>query len=429
VSVQRRPRALRLAVLVGFASISLSPSSALAAAHTICVHFDLDRVLYDASPTVDGDVDFGETLGRRDDPAEEKWAVPRLLVRVSEAGQTAWGWRPLGGNGCTGPFESAGPFVMLEYLPWSYFSETGNQIVGYNCDSSFVNRCTFAPSAPSALTLDPSGTRHFTIDDPDDEGPDDALEASLWATAFAENRSTILSDSRTYLAYSDQGGSATGYSIGGQPTILIKGNGYKNKFTAAHEYGHVQTLFGQVPGIGPADVDYTYQGGNQHSMQSPEFQAAASFEGFAHYYALATWWDDQAMVAAYPLVSCVNCPPEAVNLMVWSDTDNPRWVDNFACGGPCPAGIGVEGDWMAALWNFNLGLPSSAPIPGLTLGMLGATHPWPANGLTQDYWEQLSVEVAAYINQAEADGTIAPGQAPALLIKFAGAAAAAGINR
>jgi len=83
-----------------------------------------------------------------------------------------------------------------------------------------------------------------------------ATEDVLWSVSFAEERSPVVTDKRTYLAYTDQSGTAVSTAIGGQPTIVFKGNGYKQKFTAAHEYAHVLLTPHPIPGFSETDLDY-----------------------------------------------------------------------------------------------------------------------------------------------------------------------------
>src|SRR5690606_13454907 len=92
-------------------------------------------------------------------------------------------------------------------------------------------------------------------------------------------------------------------NLGGHPTLDIASdnpNGSmfagapERKFTIAHEFGHLQTIW--VPGLSTAmlSINYDWCTANNlttsnHTSDSPEWQSAAMVEGFAEFYAAAVF--------------------------------------------------------------------------------------------------------------------------------------------
>jgi hypothetical protein len=202
--------------------------------------------------------------------------------------------------------------------------------------------------------------------------------------------------------------------IGGQPTANIRSAATLYKFTITHEYGHLQTALVPAP-IAESDIDYKFpeQGvGGWHMFLSPEWQSAATVEGFAQYYSLLTWWDistsNPGRVIAGPIVKTLAVTP--------SNISYPRIID-FACSGvtddnTCPSGVANEADWMSALWNLAL----TGVAIDKTLRLLGEAYPWIASGESDLFWLNFFDSAAELLSQGELDD-------------FATISAQAGINR
>lgn len=152
-----------------------------------------------------------------------------------------------------------------------------------------------------------------------------------------------------------------------------------------------------------SDVDYTFMTPDvgQHTLTSPEWQAAATLEGFAHYYSLLVWWDPATPVAK--LLGPAMTPDLVARR---ADTEFHRRID-AACLqfdlDACPPGVATETDWMAALWNFSL---ATTP-PEDVLRLLGLAFPWPVNGADDAYWLHFKDAIAGVLSPGEFDAFVA----------------------
>src|SRR5690606_38676242 len=129
--------------------------------------------------------------------------------------------------------------------------------------------------------------------------------------------------------------------FGGQPTVNMVHATYRKKFTATHEYGHIQTAI--VPGIplSAADADYSGSGGDPgtHSWLSIEWQSNAVVEAYGNLYSTWIWNNPSGAASWYADVG---------NL----DRIRVPYLTVKCTTSLCGAGVANERDWTGALFEL-----------------------------------------------------------------------------
>jgi hypothetical protein len=374
------------------------PSMAHAVQTRVCINVPNDPgQLWDYSPTMDGR-DAREDFGRLDQPGALR--VPRILTQVRfDGGATIWGWAPVGDDGCTPPLEiPAGANLDVETYWWSYFADSDVSVVSLACVEDDAD-CTTGSQIANVIVPQSGPTEAFL------EGSRRAYVH--FAAAFAESRPQMNSPAGT--EYYTRTGlplkTVANRFAGGKPTANFGGEAFRAKFTVAHEYGHLKTLVQALPGFSNADVDYCYGEGPctaNHTLSSPEWQAAAAIEGFANFHAMSVWNDldgdlrDGILVKALD-ESTWDCRYRTDPNMPFSplpddcvDANSPlsviadSWHYQLNCAPEsCPAGVATSSDWTFALWDMRLYTSVQLPI---LFNMLPMAYPWPINGENHHYW-------------------------------------------
>lgn len=386
------------------------PRVANAQPHAVCLSFDLGAELWDASPRAADGEDFREEHGRNDGPGA--YPAQRWLARVRDeaTGSVLFGWAPLDAWGCAEIELEGDTTLRFQWTRWAVWNDTGNQQVGYFCDSGMAS-CVLEISDRSVPASVAAGVTDIVLVEEELE----RVDGILWATSFAEERfSSIgeqpLDDTRIYVSYDAQnllpGATQADRTFGNQPSVVIDGDGWHSKFTIAHELGHQQTIGAGNPSFGPSDIDYCHDPAvypatsegcpSNHTMESHEWQAAALIEGIAHWYAVATWND-------VDLVECQNCQ-SGVRYVAPSAADDakgyivPRQTPLCAAANnPCPAGVGNEWDWLSAFRLFRL---QAAPSFRTMFRMASAAYVagnWPVNSPDDAFWLALDQAMAAHL--------------------------------
>ena len=409
----------------------LSIAPATARAHVVCLEFGIARDLWDASGPTNGN-EFYEEYGR--DDGAGSFVAQRWIARVRDDadGRTLWGWQPLDGDGCADfDLPTGVTDLQVQWVRWAMWDadadpdapDTGNQIVGYNCTPT--EECLFQ-LLDEVIPVDTDGTTELS---PDTVLLDDDVTLSdlgLWAATFSEERFASLdeqttTESRVYIG-SDPGGilpatTQADYTFGNQPSVCLETNAANSKFTVAHEYGHLQTIVVATvqnpPRIGEADIDY---GGNEHSFNSIERQSAASIEGMANWYAVATWHDLEERPPP-GLPNCVMCsaseryiqPSSATSRQPFLVSPTPTDPQCDPPGGPvCGAGDANEWDYLVALSEFYQS--SSDPDLRLMFTMVSdffINGTWVVTGSTGDFWTNFSSRMATHLGSANTDWSTA----------------------
>lgn len=394
---------------------ALPPPDALAAPEQMRVCLDLEHgpQLWDASPRQAEPVeneDYGEDYGRWE--GSHPFPAQRWLARVRDenTGEPLWGFAPLDEDGRTGAtadidYEDEDPTTFtIEYVKWAYWADGERSIVGYGCTGEFADpSCEFqVPREVFGVEAVPSGTTYATMADLDlleEEYP-------VWAASFCEERLPLREDFEVYFLFDPTGmindGTFAGYLFSGQPTVLIKGNGWHAKSRACHEYGHFQTfLFAGIPG---AAIDYSYDPNNpgvpgdpsNHSFFSAEWQSGAAVEGFAHLYAVAGWSDVDRM-GSIPYVEC----GAMENLCLARPIPRGSCVEDD--GAAVDLGIANEWNWASALRDFRT-MAEDTPDMDLLIGMVeraydGGQAGWVATGdlVSSEFWENFVDQMDGYL--------------------------------
>jgi hypothetical protein len=275
-----------------------------------------------------------------------------------------------------------------------------------------------------------------------DEGQERREELLVyWASAFSESRISMGMEAHIYarvLGAADLGGGQVlacpdGYcpngtsceaksevalfnhcrpktgattNVGGHPTLDIgagavdgaKGSGApEKKFTIAHEFGHVQTIW--VSGSDTTMVNTSYDwcsfvdgGSKTHTVDSPEWQSAALIEGFADFYATAVFnriedgaWYFLEDVENDTMRYQVQCQPSLDALMMDGRCVQPG--DATMCSDP---GGSNEIDWAGTLWDFTkvVGEPELTAVLRL-LSDAGQLGGWDPGSTTLDAYNNI----------------------------------------
>ena len=314
-----------------------------------------------------------------------------MLARVkNDEGATLWGWAPLDFNGCTGEFNgAAGALVFLERYDWAYLAD-GAGVASYDCWSD--PSCSFEKKT-DVFPLGPGGETAFA---PQPE----PTTAMFWATTFSSFRRPLAGGAPLYSVLTT-GNTVARRDIGNWPTANYRGamddkpGSDSRKFTLAHEWGHLQTILATTD-IAMGDIDYGYSPETcsddpsdpdydpdcmpsmDHTIDSLEYQPAASVEGFAQWYTISTWNDESQAQAAYVV---------AGSLLFFSDVLLEDQYVPLCSEQSCPDGVANEMDWAFALWEYQARQMDPDPTPLQVGGMLGSAHPWPADPAS--FWDHF----------------------------------------
>jgi hypothetical protein len=416
----RQPSIPVVRLLAGLAVIYLTPAAVRAESHRLCLYLDLGTEFWDASPRAADGRDFDEEYGRYEGPTS--YPAQRWLARIRDesADEVVFGWHPLDGSGCA-EFGIAGDTdLTIEWVRWAAWEdspETGNNIIGYDCDPSMSSCTLMVPRTVTLPVNTAAGTTEVIV-----STSIRPVDLVFWAASFAEERFASLGEqplvaTRMYVSYDPlnvlPGATQADRTFGNQPSVVIQGKSYHSKFTVAHELGHQQTIAAARPGFGANDVDYCYDSAAyplappgctpNHAMQSHEWQAAAAVEGIAHWYAVATWND-------VDLVECMNCQ-QGVRFVAPSAPDVaqtfniPRQTPLCTAIGQaeCPPGVGNEWDWASGFSMFRTSVPP--PTLRSIFGMVSAAYAtgnWPPNAPNDAFWVGFSQAMVSHLGPSKA---------------------------
>jgi hypothetical protein len=439
------------------------------ATRVFCPRFDLDEGYQDAASKSGIIEDFGV----KDDP--NRWEPKAMLVQVmDEQNNVLLGWTPLDASGCTPPVWTPSPsdqHFVLHYVLWSHFVRPqvpDTFVIIYDCEQ--LQPCALAEAYSPWVTAQGAMVKDTQFVHSAEPGQTFREELMVyWATAFAEWRLSMGVDAHIYarvLGAADQGGGQvlecpTGYcpngtscemkgqimvnhcrpktrantAVGGHPTLDIaagasdgvKGSGApEEKFTIAHELGHLQTIW--VLGFSPmmAFVNYGWclatSYSSSHAANTPEWQSAALVEGFADFYATAVFneLEDGAWFTAEPKVS-IDIENDTMRFQKKCQATLDELIKSGKCTQPGDAktcmdpGASNEIDWAGMLWDFAKVFGKSELPKVLRL----------LSDAAQLNWDPGSTTSTAYVNILQAANTRFPGNGD----EFDAAAQANGTNR
>ena len=392
--------------------------------------------------------DWGEDYGRWE--GVRPFSAERHLFRVSDnaTGEVLWGWAPLGEGGCTevfpGPEGPDDPTTVEDYaVEWTRWtvSPEGHSILGYECELHDDGATTQGPDgvcepleqALQLLALD-SGSSSVTdcSSDPDldhctlftagiDPAPGqlDPVDVNLWIVANADKRVNFLaSPSTAYLLQETDAANAatssTGPWMGRHHCIRFKENQWHEKYTPAHEYGHLvafnipneqgghPTLYDEFDGSGDLDDD-----GDGHTFESAEWHSVASVEGLADFVALAAW-NDLSVTGSVDYLDWKGAGEAGLGGQYLDPNNGPRPHPH---GGTGAAPCDTIGAGQACEYNWANALRMMMRLPGLPLAqledvifMVSAFHGsgnWVANGADTDFVDGFDTEMQSYLLAAE----------------------------
>jgi hypothetical protein len=367
----------------------------------VCIQSEALDYLED---TLRDSLEPGEDYGRIDDPIARR--LPRMLTRVlTEDGEVLWGWRPTSASGCTDPFTiPASRKVVVETLDWAHWDDTGNDLVSYDCTTAedsivaaSMTRGCHMPRGHTVVDIDRDGEILVTLDS-------SQTNRVFWAASQAEERHAYHYDRAFYVSSWAEcesnecrdrhvNSTVSGFAFGGNPSSMFPGEGGNYKYKVAHEYGHQQTLLAATPALTSADLDYCYSRSVcQHSFDSLEHQPAAAVEGFAQFYAMASWNDFDGPGVLVRADGSARWSDEIPMSLVHAKQDRP------------PAGIAIERDWAFALWDFATHATTIERADELVslmgLGLAGA-YPWQPTGLA--FWGQFQSGLDDLLGNESAD--------------------------
>jgi hypothetical protein len=387
------------------ALVLLFPASALAVDVRVCVSAMNDpALLWGYSPRPDGR-DLLEDYGRLDEPGS--LAIPGMLTSVELGGNRIWGWAPLDDQGCTTQFDApVGAEVDVEFHFWSYNPGTNVSVVSLTCSGDLD--CTSGGVIRPEIVPPGGGTIPISLGNSRQSYVHFAAATAEWRVPTAQN-----------VAYYTRTGidlwTISNRVAGGHPTSSIGGDSFRNKFTVAHEYGHLKTLIQRVPSFSNANADYCQGDPNNCSLtwtsDSAESQSAAAIEGFADFFSMLVWndvdgvprdgvkaWDvyqsnwrcryrpDPSEQGVPPLPD--ECIPQGSNATTIADS----WHHQVNCEPmDCPSGVATAVDWAFALWDMRV-MTSVSDVQLVQL--LGLSFPWPVNGYNSLYWDQFVQDIA-----------------------------------
>jgi len=343
-----------------------------------------------------------------------------MLVQVSDAAGALWGWDVLDADGCTGSFDTDATQVTIDYLPWSRWGSTSNQVVMLDCD--FSDDCELRAGQGTVAVS--SGV--YDIEYTDATASIGLRFAIHWAMAYAEERKNYHTSQTFYGAQwdtqADTKGAQADLLIGRQPTVSIRFTANaRKKYTIAHEYGHLQTLVSVIPqSLNYEDIDFCYpsncadiDGMLNHTFDSQEWQSAAAAEGFAHFYAMSVWNDLSESVG-------VRATPgdDELSINAFKTDGMPTSIYETQYDGAMgDHGTAVERDWAFFLWDLATGT-GAIDVSVVMFLLADAYDPaWPApSDTSSDWWDHFETEAYKELSITEQS-------------KFDTAAAARWVNR
>lgn len=411
-----------------FVGVSLFCGEAKAVQHEVCLYFDIGDEFWDASTP--GVVEFREEFGRNE--GSTSYPAQRWLARVTHdrsGGTVGFGWAPLDGNGCATIDVPDLSTLTIEWMRWSHWETTGNQVIGYGCDAAMTT-CDLAVQS-QAFNPSGSGTSTVVVSPVQENLPQDMVQ---WVTSFAEERfsskgDNTLTETRVYGTYDEADvlpGSTNqnDRNFGNQPGFSIVEKGFLRKWTIAHEYGHVQTSNNDLTGFGISDLDYC---GDQdypstanscqskgHAWDSYEWSGAALVEGLASWYALATWQD-------VDLANSGGGTPETGYTRSSSATTNDTYPvprtggplclsTNAMFALPCVAGTSNEWDWISMIQSMRLSTGASTKT---LLELIIAYYPtgWVAASPDNSFFMGLDLAMQSHLSSTEYQSFVTETQA------------------
>jgi hypothetical protein len=231
----------------------------------------------------------------------------------------------------------------------------------------------------------------------------------MWAATFAAASYEPWPNETVYLGVDSAdfaASTSSSYAFGGQPSILFKGQGWMSKFAAAHEYGHLQSLFVPITALSSEDIDCSL-GGPGHTLESVEYQPCAAAEGFADFFAAVTWND-----------------PTEIGGLVYVQVESNGNATSGTVGGnttctelfgvkSCADGTANELDWAGALRQLELDVASVTVERALH--MLWHVWVWPGSASSPlpytDFWpafdEAMDPAGGGYLTAAEYSAWVA----------------------
>jgi hypothetical protein len=397
--------------------------------HTLCLDFPIGDDFWDASAP--GGNEFWENFGRNE--GSRPYPGRRWLARITEidgASQTVrWGWAPLDDDGCAHfTVTDVDVDLRVQWVRWAHWNDeldetaaqTGNQIVGYACTEAttqLIGNCEFGLPGLVEVEADSGGTTIVTTDTLGETQDLLAVDLPFWAMTFAEERFADMGQQHhsgltTYVAWDpggaipNPGGANASYMFGSQPSVSLSGDGWRSKFKAAHEYGHVQTILAGTD-FDPGDLDDSYNNQGGHGFMSHEWQALAAVEGMAHWYAVATWNDVDLPT------TCENCVNSARFTQVNSETEQILYrMPRSAINGPvceldsvivCADGVGNEWDWASALREFRRLHGADFGVLFQMLSVVYDPQTWVASGETDDFWQLFDGGMQGHLGALHSD--------------------------
>jgi hypothetical protein len=363
-----------------------------ARAYEVCLDIPLSAALVDASP--EGMLDYGEDRGR--DEGANPFPLQRWLYRVvdhDQSNKVLAGWAPLDSNGCTEDFDRDGATsVDIRYFPWAYFSDSNNSVVAYDCTS--MPDCTLRPEIEVDIDVSSESQARVTIPDPEVGPSFEPWLTALWAASFAEQQFSPRQDSTAYLLVDFNavlfGATASDRLVGGQPTTVFSGSGYRGKWNVAHEYGHLVSIIDPIPALLATDYDCSLNGPS-HGFTTIEYHSCAAPEGFANFFSAAVWSDvgtDTTANLPYGLLQGGAAP-----------FAQSQQIGGAAFCQPCGPGTATERDWASALLEL---AQQQALDVNYVLAMLAQAYPWPSpSALNGAFWGDFDTAMTGYLTIGE----------------------------
>jgi hypothetical protein len=390
-------------------------SATASAAERFCLRLPPDNThIYDASPRVGG-FDYQEDYGRR---FSDDWGIAFMKVHIETmSGTDVWGSTWCSGNVCLLNFESLDSQGCTGYVdtPGGTLGETfriryvhsGSNVLGstyaiQDCSSSnpFYPSCASATNVIENVAA-AAGSNVTTYEDL----PMSVENMLAWELAFSIKRFPMIDTPITVKYYDTTAANAQGitststqWSSQGAPQINIRGAGWRNKSTMAHEYGHAYSVF-RNPNFVYSDLDYCYNTGGacQHTTTSTEYQSAAATEGFAEFFSAAVWNNAGLNAQAYLVQPTSSSSGTLIDLEFGQPGYELKFYETQVCNGTCTNGLGVELDWARTLWDLYTNY-SPAPLMN-DLGLVfDEMHPWAASGTTNAYYIDFRDGVESALN-------------------------------
>jgi hypothetical protein len=404
-------------------------SATASAAERFCLRLPPDLTqIYDASPRTMS-LDYLEDYGRRNGG---DWGMPGMRAHIeTAAGDDVFGstscfgqiclilTAPLDNDGCTTyvntPGGSSAETFRIRYTQSGAFAD-GSSYQVWDCGSSnpFYPSCGAATNViENVAAAAGSNVTHY------ENLPATVTNILAWEIGFSMKRFPLASTPIAVKYYDATAAAEQGVSTNawftseGTPRINVTGNVYKSKFTFAHEYGHVYSML-RIPSLTTSDFDYCYNtvGPCQHTRTSTEYQAIAAIEGFADFFSAAVWNDgDYNSLAFIPLPDGAY-DGELINLESGHSGHEAKYYETNVCNGSCLNGLGVELDWARTFWDFYTNYSPGASVESIAL-VFDDIHPWPVNGLTDDFYTDFHNGVdnvmgatweTRFVGQAQSNG-------------------------